>query len=192
MPRQKEMTQFLAFDWWATDLADKPTPYATLAKKSAYKKREKPETKVTALAKLSAPLMLRHGIGSCLEAAQHSLGSQHSPPGSGWNATPRAISHLIHKRNEQAPEQHCPDALCSWQHILIPYTPQCQHTASLQGASLDKLQPVWAALWMQWVTLPQGLSNCRGWGWAFQVLHLSVRWAGTACVCLWSNFSHFS
>lgn len=138
MPRQKEMTQFLAFDWWARDLADKPTPYATLAKKVHIKKKEKPETKVTALAKLSAPLMLRYGIGSCLEPAQHSLGSQHSPRGSGWNATATTISHLIHKRNYQAPEQNCPDALCSCQHILIPYIPQCQHTANLQWASLNK------------------------------------------------------
>lgn len=90
----------MAFDWWARDLADKPTPYATLAKKVHIKKKKqkKPETKVTALAKLSAPLMLRYGTGSCLEAAQHSLGSQHSPRGSGWNGTPLTISHLVYNR----------------------------------------------------------------------------------------------
>lgn len=35
---------FLAFDWWARDLADKPTPYATLAKKLHLYKKKKRET----------------------------------------------------------------------------------------------------------------------------------------------------
>lgn len=99
---KKKWPIFLAFDWWARHLADKPTPYATLVKKVHIKKK-KPETKVTALAKLSVPLMLRYGTGSCLEPAQHSLGSQHSPRGFGWNATPMTISHLIHKRINRHP-----------------------------------------------------------------------------------------
>lgn len=99
MPRQKEMTHFSGLWLVSQRLGRKTYTICNFSKKRAYwKKKKKPETKVTTLAKLSAPLMLRYRTGSCLEAAQHSLGSQHSPRGSGWNATPLTISHLVHKR----------------------------------------------------------------------------------------------
>lgn len=131
--------------------------------------------------------MLRYGTGSCWEAAQHSLGSQHSPRGSGWNPTPLTISHLIHKRinrlqNGTVQMHFVPDSTPLFLTYLSANTLQVFSSGLLWTNFTACLSsPLDAGS-------DKGQRNCRGW--VFQVLHLKVR-AGTARVCLWSNFSHF-